>query len=106
GRLTMEPATGKITAGPEAAKGEVTREDVALVAAACLADDGTIRRTIEFNNGDPPIAEAIRAGRGTGRGRRAPQRAESRSADSVDDLACTGPVASQGWRTTMSATRT
>ncbi|MGV0656391.1 SDR family oxidoreductase [Mycolicibacterium thermoresistibile] len=62
GRLTMEPATGKITVGPEAAKGEVTREDVALVAAACLADDGTIRRTIEFNNGDTPIAEAIRAG--------------------------------------------
>jgi len=60
GRLTLEPATGRIALGPEAAKGEVTRQDVALVAAACLADDSTIGRTIEFNNGDVPIAEAIK----------------------------------------------
>ncbi|MGV0849841.1 SDR family oxidoreductase [Mycolicibacterium phlei] len=63
GRLTLEPATGRIALGPEAAKGEVSREDVALVAAACLADDSTVGRTIEFNNGDIPIAEAI-AGQG------------------------------------------
>lgn len=61
GRLTGEPATGRIAVGPEAADSEVPREDVALVAAACLADDATIRRTIDFNKGDTPIAEAIRA---------------------------------------------
>ncbi|HSS23775.1 MAG TPA: SDR family oxidoreductase [Mycobacterium sp.] len=57
GRLTLEPATGRITVGQ--GKGEVSRADVALVVAAALADDSTIRRTIEFNNGDIPIAEAL-----------------------------------------------
>jgi uncharacterized protein YbjT (DUF2867 family) len=56
GRLTLEPATGRIAVG---APGEVSREDVALVAAAVLNDDGTIGRTIDFNNGDQPIAEAL-----------------------------------------------
>ncbi|KUH92791.1 SDR family oxidoreductase [Mycobacterium sp. IS-3022] len=59
GRLTLEPATGRIGVGPEAADGEVSREDVALVAAACLADDTTVGRTIEFNNGDVTITEAL-----------------------------------------------
>ncbi|WP_301148924.1 SDR family oxidoreductase [Mycobacterium simiae] len=57
GRLTLEPPTGKIVLGE--GKGEVSRADVALVAAAALADDSTIRRTIEFNNGDIPIAQAV-----------------------------------------------
>jgi len=57
GRLTLEPATGRIALGK--GKGEVSRADVALVVAAALEDDSTIRRTIEFNNGDIPIAEAL-----------------------------------------------
>jgi uncharacterized protein YbjT (DUF2867 family) len=57
GRLTLEPATGRI--GVNEAKGQVTRADVALVAAAALADESTIGRTIEFNNGEVPIAEAL-----------------------------------------------
>ncbi|OBK16214.1 SDR family oxidoreductase [Mycobacterium asiaticum] len=57
GRLTMEPSTGRIAIGE--AKGSVSREDVALVAAAVVADDAAIGRTIEFNNGDVPIAEAL-----------------------------------------------
>jgi hypothetical protein len=57
GRLTLEPATGRIVIGE--GKGEVSRADVALVVAAALADDSTIRGTIEFNNGDIPIAEAL-----------------------------------------------
>ena len=56
GRLTMEPATGRIAIGEGKA---VSRADVALVVAAALADDSTIRRTIEFNNGDVPIADAL-----------------------------------------------
>ncbi|MCV7411631.1 NAD-dependent dehydratase [Mycobacterium florentinum] len=57
GRLTLEPATGRIVVGQ--GKGSVSRADVALVVAAALADDSTIRRTIEFNNGDIPIAQAL-----------------------------------------------
>ena len=62
GRLTLEPASGRIVIGE--GKGEVSRADVALVIAATLADDSTVRRTIEFNNGSEPggvpIAEALR----------------------------------------------
>jgi uncharacterized protein YbjT (DUF2867 family) len=61
GRLTLEPATGRIAVRgarrPE--KDSVSRADVALVVAAALADDSTIGRTIEFNNGDVPIAAAL-----------------------------------------------
>jgi uncharacterized protein YbjT (DUF2867 family) len=56
GRLTLEPATGRIAISEGKA---VSRADVALVVAAALADDSTIRRTIEFNNGDVPIADAL-----------------------------------------------
>ena len=56
GRLTLEPATGRIVIG---AGSEVSRADVALVVAAVLAIDSTIGRTIEFNNGETPIAEAL-----------------------------------------------
>lgn len=59
GRLTLEPASGRIAVG--AAGGEVSREDVALVAAAALADGSTIGRTIDFNAGGVPIAEALAA---------------------------------------------
>jgi uncharacterized protein YbjT (DUF2867 family) len=57
GRLTLDPATGRIAVGE--AKGQVSRADVALVIAAVLDDDSTIRRAIDFNNGDVPIAEAL-----------------------------------------------
>jgi uncharacterized protein YbjT (DUF2867 family) len=64
GRLTLDPGTGRIDigAGPGqegAEKAEVSREDVALVAAAALSDGSTIHRTIDFNNGDLPIPEAL-----------------------------------------------
>src|SRR5258707_4218151 len=56
-RLTLEPATGRIEVG--AGKGTTSRADVALVVAAALDVDSTIRRTIDFNNGDVPIADAL-----------------------------------------------
>ena len=59
GGLTLDAATGRIEASPSAAKGSVSREDVAQVIAATLDDAGTIRRTIEFNNGDTPIAASL-----------------------------------------------
>lgn len=56
-RLTNEPATGKIEVGT--GKAEVSRGNVAQVIAACLTDDSTIRRTIEFNDGQAPIPDAL-----------------------------------------------
>lgn len=57
--LTLEPASGEIALGPEVGKGQVSRENVALVIAAALADESTIGKTIEFNDGDTPITEAL-----------------------------------------------
>jgi uncharacterized protein YbjT (DUF2867 family) len=60
GHLTLEPATGLISVGDaKGREGSVSRADVALVIAAALADDSTVGRTIEFNNGDVPIAVAL-----------------------------------------------
>lgn len=59
-RLTDDEGVGTIEVGGEA--GEVPREDVAAVVAAVLGDADTVRRTIRFNTGPTPIAEAVRAG--------------------------------------------
>ena len=56
--LTLDPATGRIDRGA-ADSGSVSRADVAAVIAATLIEPGTIGRTIRFNGGDVPIAEAI-----------------------------------------------
>ena len=59
-RLTLDPPTGRISVGAiRAGKGSVSRADVALVVAAALNDDSTVHRTIDFNNGDVPIGEAL-----------------------------------------------
>lgn len=56
--LTLDPPTGRIDVAA-VASGSVSRADVAAVVAAVLADDGTVGRTIRFNTGDVPIAEAL-----------------------------------------------
>ena len=56
--LTLDPATGRIDRGA-AVSGSVSRADVAAVIAATLIEPGTIGRTIRFNSGEVPIAEAI-----------------------------------------------
>jgi hypothetical protein len=62
----VEPATGRIEVGTAAEgaaeKGSVSRGNVAQVIAACLTDDSTIHRTIEFNDGQTPISEALQTG--------------------------------------------
>ncbi|BBX23564.1 NAD-dependent dehydratase [Mycolicibacter terrae] len=62
-RLTVEQATGRIETGAaaekSAGKGTVSRGNVAQVIAACLTDDATIRRTIDFNDGQTLIPEAL-----------------------------------------------
>lgn len=57
--LTLDPGTGRIETDTESG-GQVSRADVAAVIAAVLQDPSTVGRTIEFNNGDVPIAEAVR----------------------------------------------
>lgn len=53
------PGTGAIDASGESS-GDVDRADVAAVAAAALAEPATVGRTIRFNRGDTPIADALR----------------------------------------------
>lgn len=54
--LTLEEPGG-ISVGGES--GHVARATVAAVIAESLATPGTIGRTIEFNDGDTPVAEAL-----------------------------------------------
>ncbi|MFT4220781.1 MAG: NAD(P)H-binding protein [Microbacterium sp.] len=56
--LTLDPPTGRIDAAA-AESGSVPRADVASVVVAALEDDTTVGRTIRFNSGDIPIADAI-----------------------------------------------
>lgn len=56
--LTLDEPTGRIDTRAE--KGtSVPRADVAAVVAAVLAEPATIGRTISFNTGDVPIADAV-----------------------------------------------
>lgn len=61
GRLTLEEPSGRITAGANAGKAgrNTSRGNVALVAAAVLEEPRTIGTTLDFVDGDTPIAEAI-----------------------------------------------
>lgn len=58
GTLTLDPPSGRITTAPQG-KGEVSRADVAAVAAAVLVQPETVGRFIRFGAGDTLIAEAI-----------------------------------------------
>ncbi|WP_104192814.1 SDR family oxidoreductase [Cryobacterium sp. Y82] len=58
--LTLNAATGSINAGSDAS-GTTSRENVALVAAAVLANENTVGAFIEFTDGEVPIGEAIAA---------------------------------------------
>ncbi len=59
GRLTDDPATGLVALGPEVARGEVTRADVAAVVAAVLDSSGSVGKQWDLMNGDTPVAEAV-----------------------------------------------
>jgi uncharacterized protein YbjT (DUF2867 family) len=56
--LTLDDPTGRIDVDA-GRSGSVPRADVAAVVAAALLEDATIGRTIRFNSGTVPIAEAI-----------------------------------------------
>ncbi|SFS03689.1 Putative NADH-flavin reductase [Microbacterium sp. cf046] len=56
--LTLEEPTGRVDVAATESD-SVSRADVAAVVAATLAEDATAARTIRFNSGEVPIAEAI-----------------------------------------------
>ena len=62
GALTTDPGTGTIEVSDKPQQDSVPREDVALVAAVVLGNLGTVDKTIQFNSGETPVAEAIEAG--------------------------------------------
>ncbi|GAB6987401.1 SDR family oxidoreductase [Nocardioides pyridinolyticus] len=62
GRLTDDPATGRVALGPDVARGDVTRADVAAVLAAVLDAPGTVGKQWNLVNGDVPVEEAVRQG--------------------------------------------
>lgn len=59
--LTLDEPTGRIEVNQDGslASGTVTRADVAAVIAEVVAQNSTIGKMIEFNNGDTPITEAL-----------------------------------------------
>jgi uncharacterized protein YbjT (DUF2867 family) len=59
GRLTDEPATGRVQVGERVERGSISRDDVAAVLATALHEPGTAGATIELTSGDVPVAEAV-----------------------------------------------
>jgi nucleoside-diphosphate-sugar epimerase len=60
GRLTDDPATGRVLLEESVPRGAVTRADVAQVIAALLDTPGTAGRTLELVGGDTPVEQAVR----------------------------------------------
>jgi uncharacterized protein YbjT (DUF2867 family) len=62
GRLTDDPPTGLVSLGPDVARGDVTRADVAAVLAAVIDEPATIGQQWNLVNGETPVPEAVRRG--------------------------------------------
>ncbi len=62
GRLTDEPGTGRVAAGPDVERGEIPRDDVAAVLLAALDHgEATIGKAFNLIGGETPIDEAMRS---------------------------------------------
>jgi uncharacterized protein YbjT (DUF2867 family) len=61
GRLTNDPATGRVELGPDVARGDITRADVAAVVVAVLDRPATAGSTFTVIGGDVAIADAVAA---------------------------------------------
>lgn len=59
GPLTNDPATGMVTLSEHAGRGEVTREDVALVVVAAIDAPSSIGKQWELRGGNTPIRDAV-----------------------------------------------
>lgn len=61
GRLTDDAPSGRIAVDPGSDHGATSRGNVATVIATALAEPATIARTIDFIDGQVPIAQALTA---------------------------------------------
>jgi nucleoside-diphosphate-sugar epimerase len=62
GRLTDEPGTGNVDLAPVLGRrGEIPRDDVALVLFHCLTAENTVRAQFELLSGPVPIEVAVRS---------------------------------------------
>jgi uncharacterized protein YbjT (DUF2867 family) len=61
GHLTDDPGKGRVDIGDDIDHGEVTRDDVAAVVAAVLAEPNTVGKTFELMNGEDQIEAALAA---------------------------------------------
>jgi uncharacterized protein YbjT (DUF2867 family) len=59
GALTNDPGTGLVLLADTTGRGNVTRDDVALVLAGLCDTPAAIGRTLELIGGDTPVAEAL-----------------------------------------------
>ena len=61
GGLTDDPGAGTVRIAESTGRGEISREDVAAVLAACLHEPATVGQTLELIGGDEPVEEAVAA---------------------------------------------
>ena len=61
GRLTDEPATGRVQVAGQTERGPIPRDDVAELVVRLLVDGTGVRRQFEVISGDTPIAAALAA---------------------------------------------
>jgi len=61
GRLTDDPATGRVALGEDVERGDVTRADVAAVVAAVLEEPGSVGRQWNLVGGETPVVDAVSA---------------------------------------------
>jgi uncharacterized protein YbjT (DUF2867 family) len=61
GRLTDDPGTRLVEAGPEVARGDIPRDDVAAALVAVLDTDSTVGKVFNLVGGETPVEEALRA---------------------------------------------
>ncbi|MGZ4168984.1 MAG: NAD(P)H-binding protein [Solirubrobacteraceae bacterium] len=64
GPLNSDPGTGRVRIETQPFRDDVTRDDVAAVLAAIIADPGVDRTVLYLSNGEVPIEEALDAVRG------------------------------------------
>ena len=61
GRLTDDPATGRVALGEDVPRAEIPRADVAAVVAAVLDDEATHGRQWNLVGGQVPVEDAVAA---------------------------------------------
>ncbi|WP_328994098.1 NAD(P)H-binding protein [Kribbella sp. NBC_01245] len=61
GALVNTPGTGLVQLSDKTPRGDISRDDVAVVLAALIPAKTSIGRTLELIAGDTPVADAVRA---------------------------------------------